>query len=99
MWNDGPLRLASIDIGSNADHLVIGQQTKASQVRVLIDERGSMRLGQDAGSSGYIHPATQQALDQVLDGFLESCEQLNVHKIKAVGTSALRHSRNSQRVI
>lgn len=94
-----PLRLASIDIGSNAIRLFIGQATKGGRVRVLEDQRASVRLGKDAFSSGYIRPVTQAELEKALIEFRDICDGLGVNSIRAVGTSALRDSSNSQKVI
>lgn len=94
-----PLRLASIDIGSNAIRLFVGQPAKNGTVRVLEDERASVRLGKDAFSKGYIRPNTLNDLEQALILFRTLCERWNVTQIRAVGTSALRDSTNSARVI
>ena len=99
MVNDSPLRLASIDIGSNAIRLFVGQKSKSGRLRVLEDQRASVRLGKDAFSAGYIRPVTQQELVRALKHFRSVCESLNVHHIRAVGTSALRDSTNSRRVL
>lgn len=93
------MRLASIDIGSNAIRLFVGQAGKNGRVRVLEDQRASVRLGKDAFSAGYIRPMTQSELEKALKAFRQICDQLGVEKIRAVGTSALRDSSNSQKVI
>jgi exopolyphosphatase/guanosine-5'-triphosphate,3'-diphosphate pyrophosphatase len=93
-----PLRLASIDIGSNAIRLFVGQPSKRG-VRVLEDERASIRLGKDAFSAGYIRPSTLSDLERALKLFRSLCDRWNVTHIRAVGTSALRDSSNSARVI
>lgn len=94
-----PVRLASIDIGSNAIRLFVGQQNKSGRVTVLADTRASVRLGKDAFSAGYIRPITLGELERALTHFRELCEYWNVRQIRAVGTSALRDSSNSKRVI
>src|ERR1700722_13358428 len=99
MVSEGPLRLASIDIGSNAIRLFVGQKSKSGRVTVLEDQRASVRLGKDAFSAGYIRPVTQQELERALKHFREICDHLRVHRIRAVGTSALRDSSNSRKVI
>lgn len=99
MIKESPLRLASIDIGSNAIRLYVGQKSKSGRVRVLEDLRASVRLGKDAFSAGYIRPVTQKELERALKHFRVICEKLNVHRIRAVGTSALRDSSNSRKVI
>lgn len=94
-----PLRLASIDIGSNAIRLFVGQASKNGRIRVLEDQRASVRLGKDAFSTGYIRPMTQSELEKALRAFREICDDLGVKNIHAVGTSALRDSTNSEKVI
>ena len=93
------LRLASIDIGSNAIRLFVGQSTPSGRVRVLEDTRASVRLGKDAFSAGYIRPVTQTELVRALNSFRLICDRLKVDRIRAVGTSALRDSSNSQKVL
>lgn len=99
MVNSTSIRLASIDIGSNAIRLFVGQRFKSGRIRVLEDQRASVRLGKDAFSSGYIGPLTQNELEKALTSFKEICENLKVDQIRAVATSALRDSKNSKRVI
>lgn len=93
------LRLASIDIGSNAIRLFIGQKSKAGRVTVLEDQRASVRLGKDVFTTGYIRPITQRQLEKALNEFREICELYDVDSIRAVGTSALRDSTNKAKVI
>lgn len=97
--NQPPFRFASIDIGSNAIRLFVGQPSKTGRVRVLQDERASVRLGKDAFSAGYIRPVTQGELERALNHFRQLCDHWKVSQIRAVGTSALRDSRNSKSVI
>lgn len=92
-------RVASIDIGSNAIRLFVGQKSKAGRVRVLQDQRASVRLGKDAFSTGYIRPVTQIELEKALKKFRAICDDLRVDKIRAVGTSALRDSSNGKSVL
>jgi exopolyphosphatase/guanosine-5'-triphosphate,3'-diphosphate pyrophosphatase len=99
MHDTSPVRLASIDIGSNAIRLFVGQGSKAGRVQVLEDQRASVRLGKDAFSTGYIRPVTQNELERALIRFHEICRRLRVHHIQAVGTSALRDSSNTKTVL
>jgi len=94
-----PNRLASIDIGSNAIRLFVGQASKGGRVRVLEDARASVRLGKDAFSAGYIRPMTQAELEKALRKFREICQNLDVKTVRAVGTSALRDSSNSSKIL
>jgi exopolyphosphatase/guanosine-5'-triphosphate,3'-diphosphate pyrophosphatase len=99
MQSNKTLRLASIDIGSNAIRLFVGQRLKTGRIRILEDERASVRLGKDAFSTGYIRPITQHELEKTLLLFRKLCEKWDVTHIRAVGTSALRDSSNRDLVI
>jgi len=99
MEHEAPLRLASIDIGSNAIRLLVGQHSSNGRITILEDQRASVRLGKDAFSAGYIRPRTLLDLERALNHFRTVCEDLKVNRIRAVGTSALRDSTNSRRVI
>ena len=99
MVHQTPLTIATIDIGSNAIRLYVGQRSRSGQVRVLKDQRTSIRLGQDAFTGGYIRLATQTELISALNEFRKTCKRLNVSHIRAVGTSALRDSANSEKVL
>ncbi len=99
MIDKEPIRLASIDIGSNAIRLFVGQKSRSGRVRVLEDKRASVRLGKDVFLYGRIRSVTRDELARALKKFRRTCNQLGVKKIKAVGTSALRNSKNGRQVI
>ncbi|MGZ3721560.1 MAG: Ppx/GppA phosphatase family protein [Bdellovibrionales bacterium] len=99
MVNESPHRLASIDIGSNAIRLFIGEKSRSGRVRILEDARASVRLGKDAFSAGYIRPVTAHEFEDAMLQFRDICDELNVHRIRAVGTSALRDSSNTRKVL
>lgn len=94
-----PLRLASIDIGSNAIRLFVGQKSKSGRITVLEDKRASVRLGKDVFDGGRIRPATISELSRALKKFRRTCDDLGVQQIKAIGTAALRDSKNGRKVI
>lgn len=99
MTKNRPIRLASVDIGSNAIRLFVGQKSKSGRVKVLEDRRASVRLGKDVFSHGRITSDTRDELARALKKFRKTCDDLGVTKIKAVGTSALRDSKNGRQVI
>lgn len=94
-----PVRVASIDIGSNAIRLFVGQKSSSGRVRVLEDKRESVRLGKDVFALGRIRSGTRDELVRALKKFRKTCDDLGVRSIRAVGTSALRDSRNGRQVI
>lgn len=93
------IRIASIDIGSNAIRLFVGQANAKGNIQVLDDRRAPVRLGADAFTQGYITPATYKKLENTLQQFSIECRQLDVHQISAVATAAVRDSRNGRRLI
>jgi len=94
-----PIRMASVDIGSNAIRLFVGQKSKSGRIKVLEDRRASVRLGKDVFAHGRITSVTRDELARALKKFRKTCDELGVTKIKAVGTSALRDSKNGRQVI
>lgn len=94
-----PIRMASVDIGSNAIRLFVGQKSKSGRIKVLEDRRASVRLGKDVFAHGRITTVTRDELARALKKFRKTCDELGVTKIKAVGTSALRDSKNGRQVI
>ena len=93
------MRIASIDIGSNAIRLFVGQANAQGRIHILDDRRAPVRLGADAFEKGYIRPSTYKKLETTLQQFSVECRQLDVHHITAVATSALRDSRNGRSVL
>lgn len=93
-----PLRLATIDVGSNAVRLYIAERTRAGHARTLVDERAAVRLGADVFARGTISAATTRRLGEAFTEFRKTCVRQKVNKIIAVGTSALRDARNAQTV-
>lgn len=92
-------RIASIDIGSNAIRLFVGQANASGRIQVLDDRRAAVRLGADAFGRGYITPATYKALEDTIQEFSVECRQLDVQHISAVATAAVRDSKNGRSII
>jgi len=97
------LRLAAIDIGSNAARLLITQVsvddnnkptfTKLSLVRV------PLRLGFDVFDTGNISSHKINLLLQTMKGFLNLSKAFEVKVMKACATSAMRDASNTADVI
>jgi exopolyphosphatase/guanosine-5'-triphosphate,3'-diphosphate pyrophosphatase len=97
------LRLAAIDIGSNAARLLITQVnvddknktsfTKLSLVRV------PLRLGFDVFDTGKISPHKTNLLLQTMKGFLNLSEAFEVKAMRACATSAMRDATNTPEII
>ncbi len=91
-------RLAFIDIGTNTILCLIAELTDDGSFSVLDDLAEITRLGQGVHQTGLIGPEAENRSLKVLRRYGERCQRLNVEKIVAVGTSALREARNSAAV-
>jgi exopolyphosphatase/guanosine-5'-triphosphate,3'-diphosphate pyrophosphatase len=87
-------RIAAIDVGSNAIRMIVGETAKSGQIETLESVRLPVRLGEDAFASGRLREATiRQAVD-AFHFFRKTADALEVSKIRAVATSALREAAN-----
>ncbi len=89
---------AAIDIGSNAVRLVIAKQN-AQDLRITYRSREPVRLGSSVFTMGKIDDLAQSDLEQALFRFKNQLENHNVEKMRAVATSAMRESSNSEEVV
>jgi exopolyphosphatase/guanosine-5'-triphosphate,3'-diphosphate pyrophosphatase len=96
------LRLAAIDIGSNAVRLLISDVTEKGR-RVFLKEntrvRVPLRLGRETFAQGELSAATQRELTKTLRAFVQLVEVMNVDGIMACGTAALREAGNRSDVL
>lgn len=91
------MRLAAIDIGSNAIRLQITQVTEfQGQVRFKRLEyvRFPLRLGQDVFSSGTLSAASQEKFIKLMHAFKLLLDLYEVDDSYACATSAMRNSEN-----
>ncbi len=90
------LKIAAIDVGSNAIRLVVGEVNEAWKVTPTDNLRVPVRLGQDAFSSGLLgEPVMQQTLETFAQ-FKRVVEDTGVYRLKAVATSAMREASNGE---
>src|SRR5688500_1433321 len=94
-----PLRLASVDVGSNAIRLLVADFESPRDpraYRVISQERLPVRLGHDVFRHGAIAPEMADRAVRALASFRPQMEALNVTRSRAVATSAVRESRNGE---
>ncbi len=91
--------IAAIDIGSNAVRLAVGELDSEGKLRVIRDAREAVRLGQDAFSTGIISDLTLALLVDAFNNFKKIISDLNVSKLHAVATSALREAINRKDIL
>lgn len=92
------MRIAGIDIGTNTILMTIADYD-GNNLKIIRDEHSLARLGQNLNQTGLI---SEQALDRavkILNNYKLICENLNVDRINAAGTSAMRDAKNSGEVL
>lgn len=94
-----PVRVASIDAGSNAMRMLAAEFTDASRYTVLASERFPLRLGHDVFLTGKISGESIRATVECLGGFARRFKELGVGLVRGVATSAVRESRNAEELL
>ena len=89
-----PLRVAAVDVGSNAIRFLAAEFTSLSDYQVLAEERVAVRLGHDVFLTGRLAPDAMDAAVAAIAGFRAQMEALGIEDYRAVATSATRESRN-----
>src|SRR5216110_1158717 len=89
-----PVRVACIDMGSNALRFVAAEFSDAKTFRVLAEERKSVRLGHDVFLSGRLTAVAMEAAIVALQSFRKQIDQLDITLFRAVATSAVREASN-----
>jgi exopolyphosphatase/guanosine-5'-triphosphate,3'-diphosphate pyrophosphatase len=87
-------RVASIDIGTNTILLLIAEVGEG-KLKPLFEKETIVRLGEGVQKNGIILKEAMNRGLQTLAQYLERCRDMEVQKIFAVGTSALREAKNS----
>ena len=91
-----PLRVAAVDVGSNAIRSVIAEFRGARDYAVVAAERYPVRLGHDVFLTGRL---TEDAMTAAVGALASSAELLKAHGVtlsRAVATSAVRESKNGE---
>ena len=94
MRKDFPLRIAGIDIGSNAIRFVAAEFLNPTRYIVLESERAPVRLGAGAFANGRLSTAGIKAALQALARFKERLRILSIEHYRIIATSAVRESAN-----
>jgi exopolyphosphatase / guanosine-5'-triphosphate,3'-diphosphate pyrophosphatase len=94
-----PLRLAAIDIGSNAIRLLAAEFRDPVRHTRLDSARAPVRLGHDAFRIGQLSELAMDRAIEALSGFRRQMDVLGVSRYRAVATSAVRESSNGQQFV
>lgn len=93
------MRIAAIDVGSNAMRMVIGEVDGSGRVNVIENIRLPVRLGQDVFSKGYLEEKTIQQTEEAFLHFRHVADGFNVARLRAVATSAAREAANKDLLV
>lgn len=89
-----PLRVAAIDLGSNALRFVAAERVGRAGLAELAFDRAPVRMGHDAFRTGRLTEGAMDAAVAALSGFRRRMDALGVTRYRAVATSAVRESGN-----
>src|SRR5690606_19317782 len=84
-----PLRVAAIDLGSNAIRFVAAERVRHGELAELAYDRAAVRMGHDAFRTGRLTEAAMDAALAALSGFRRRMDALGVARYRAVATSAV----------
>jgi len=95
------LKLAAIDIGSNAVRLLIMNVTENEGVffRKELLVRAPVRLGEQVFLDGLLFPNKINALKKAIQAFCNLAELYDVEVMRACATSAMREASNGQEIV
>ena len=97
------MKLAAIDIGSNAARLLITEVLQDANGSTVFNKmnlvRVPLRLGFDVFEQGYISKPRLGMMLQTMKAFKHLCNAYEVSHIKACATSAMRDAKNSADII
>lgn len=90
-----PKRVASIDIGTNTILLLISE-VERRKIHPLFEMETVVRLGEGLQKNEILLKEAMERGLQTLAHYLKRCQTMEVRKIFAAGTSALREAKNSE---
>jgi exopolyphosphatase/guanosine-5'-triphosphate,3'-diphosphate pyrophosphatase len=94
-----PLRVAAIDVGSNAIRFLAAEFTDRDRFSQIDYVRAPVRMGHDAFRTGRLTDESMEAGIEALAGFRRRMDALEVAHYRAVATSAVRDSRNGSEFV
>lgn len=97
------MRLAAVDIGSNAARLLISEVTKKTSSLPVFNKlnlvRVPLRLGFDVFETGQISEAKITMILQTMKAYRHLCNAYQVEHVLACATSAMRDASNSKEIL
>jgi exopolyphosphatase / guanosine-5'-triphosphate,3'-diphosphate pyrophosphatase len=96
MTSSTNLLMAAIDIGSSAIRMDIAEMRPDSIIHVLDSLKKGVQLGREAFTEGHLSQETIKVACEVLRDFKKVMDTYGVARYRAVATSAVRESSNSE---
>ena len=97
------MRIAAIDIGSNAARLLINEVTEVKKGKPQFTKlnllRIPLRLGMDVFTHGEIGAERSQMIFETMEIFSKLMKIYKVEHYRACATSAMRDAKNGQQII
>lgn len=90
-------RIAIIDMGTNTFHLLVAEE-KGKGYAILHRDRLAVKLGMGGINRGVITEGAIQRTMVALQSFRNTIDKMNIKKVYAFGTSALRNAKNGEEV-
>lgn len=87
-------RIGIIDLGSNSARLIVMQIYRSGSYNLIYHQKESIRLSEGMSSNNRLLPAAMMRAIATLEIFNRRCELLQVNKIIAVATAAVRNADN-----
>ena len=94
-----PLRVACVDMGSNAIRFLAAEFSDETEYTVLASERRPVRLGHSVFLSGVLDAGAMDAAVEALTDFKRQMDELDVQHYRAVATSAVREAKNGDEFV
>jgi len=90
---------ATIEIGSNAIRMIVGELKNSSELRVIEHWSAHLRLGGVVFERGMISESLFQQLQQTIHGMVEKIKKFPKVKVMLFATSAMREAKNRNEVV
>ncbi len=94
-----PVRVACVDMGSNAIRFLAAEFSSESEHATLDSERAPVRLGHGVYLSGRLDAGAMDGAVAALAGFRSKMDAFGIEHYRAVATSAVRESSNRDEFI
>lgn len=99
MLLDNVLKVAAIDVGSNAIRLLTVELASSGRVLASDYQRYPVRLGADVFSTGRVSEERATAMLAAFQDIRERLDARGVERYRAIGTAAMREAKNQRQLI